>query len=202
MPQPPFVYLASASPRRRELLTQIGVQWSLLPTEVDESSRPVEDPVVYVTRLALAKARDALARVPVGHPAPVLAADTAVVARGELLGKPAGEADCRRMLSLLSGTVHEVFSAVAVISSRGESTALNCTEVVFREISDEEISAYWASGEPADKAGAYGIQGIGAIFAREIRGSYSGVMGLPLFETAALLAQHGMAPLVAPGRAG
>jgi septum formation protein len=194
----PFVYLASASPRRRELLTQIGVQWSLLPTDLDESSRPGENAAAYVSRLAVAKARDAHARVPPGRPAPVVAADTAVVIRGELLGKPAGERDCRRMLELLSASVHEVFSAVAVVSSRGESTALSRTEVVFREIGDAEIGAYWATGEPADKAGAYGIQGLGAIFVREIRGSYSGVMGLPLFETAALLAQHGVAPLPVP----
>jgi septum formation protein len=197
----PFVYLASASPRRRELLAQIGVTWALLPGEVDESSRPGEDAAGYVSRVAVAKARDAFARVPPSRPAPVLAADTAVVIGGELLGKPADEADGRRMLRLLSAAVHEVFSAVAVISSRGESTAVSRTAVAFRELSEDEIRAYWATGEPADKAGAYGIQGHGAVFVREICGSYSGVMGLPLFETAALLAQHGVAPLGALGQA-
>jgi septum formation protein len=194
-PPAPFVYLASASPRRRELLAQIGVRWVLLPTDVDEASLPGEAPAGYVDRLALAKARDAFARMPPGRPAPVVAADTAVVIGGQLLGKPAGEADCARMLRLLSGAVHEVFSAVAVLSAQGESCALSRTEVEFRDIAADEIAAYWRSGEPADKAGAYGIQGLGAVFVRAIRGSYSGVMGLPLFETAALLAGHGLAPL-------
>jgi septum formation protein len=199
-PAAPFVYLASGSPRRRELLAQIGVRWALLPTDVDEASLPGEAPAGYVDRLALAKARDAFARVPPERPAPVVAADTAVVIGGQLLGKPAGEADCARMLRLLSGAVHEVFSAVAVLSAQGESCALSRTEVEFREIAADEIAAYWRSGEPADKAGGYGIQGLGAVFVRAIRGSYSGVMGLPLFETAALLAGHGLAPLALQGR--
>lgn len=194
-----FVYLASASPRRRELLTQIGVSWELLPAAIDETARPGEPAPDYVGRLALAKCRDALARMPAERPAPLLAADTAVVIRGELLGKPASEADCRRMLGLLSGAVHEVFSAVCVISRQGESIALSRSEVAFRDINSEEIGAYWRSGEPVDKAGGYGIQGLGAVFVREVRGSYSGVMGLPLFETAALLGAHGIAPLGAPG---
>ena len=196
-----FVYLASASPRRRELLSQIGVRWELLPAAIDETARPGEPAPDYVGRLALAKCRDALARMPAGRPAPILAADTAVVIRGELLGKPTGEADCRRMLSLLSGTVHEVFSAVCVISRQGESVTLSRTEVAFRDIDAGEIGPNWRSGEPADKAGGYGIQGLGAVFVREVRGSYSGVVGLPLFETAALLGAHGVALLGAPGEA-
>jgi septum formation protein len=195
IPQQPFVYLASASPRRRELLQQIGVAWELLVTDVDEACRPGEAATAYVERVALDKARAALERVPPARPAPVLAADTAVVIGGTLLGKPVDAADARRMLGLLSGTVHEVFSAVAVISARGESIAVSRTEVGFRDLGEEEIDAYWATGEPADKAGAYGIQGLGAVFVREIRGSYSGVMGLPLFETAGLLARHGITPL-------
>ena len=194
-----FVYLASASPRRRELLSQIGVSWELLPAEIDETARPGEPAPDYVRRLALAKCRDARARMPAGRPAPILAADTAVVIHGELLGKPASEADCRRMLGLLSGAVHEVFSAVCVISRQGESVTLSRTEVVFRDIDAREIAAYWRSGEPADKAGGYGIQGLGAVFVREVRGSYSGVVGLPLFETAALLGEHGVALAGAPG---
>jgi septum formation protein len=193
-----FVYLASGSPRRRELLTQIGVRWRLLPAGVDESPRAGEAAENYVSRLAFAKARDALARVPPDCPAPVLAADTVVVAHGQLLGKPTGEADCRRMLELLSGRAHEVFSAVAVVSERGESGAMSRTEVLFRQLGAEEITAYWRSGEPADKAGAYAIQGLAGIFVREIRGSYSGVMGLPLFETAMLLGRHGLR-LLSPG---
>lgn len=187
-----FVYLASASPRRRELLTQIGVAWRLLVVTVDEAARAGEPPAAYVARLAVAKARAALPGMPAARPAPVLAADTAVVVGGEVLGKPVDEADGRRMLALLSGRVHEVFSAVAVISSRGESAAVSRTEVAFREIGAAEAAAYWQSGEPGDKAGGYAIQGFGAIFVREIRGSYSGVMGLPLFETAMLLAGHGV----------
>ena len=195
-----FVYLASASPRRRELLTQIGVRWELLPAEVDETARSGEPAPEYVGRVALAKARHALARMPAPRPAPILAADTAVVIGGELLGKPASAADCHRMLGLLSGTVHQVFSAVCVISCQGESVAVSRSEVAFRDISADEIGAYWRSGEPADKAGGYGIQGLGAIFVRELRGSYSGVMGLPLFETAALLGAHGIASLAGQGR--
>lgn len=190
-----FVYLASASPRRRELLTQIGVRWELLPGEADEATRGGEAAADYVRRVALAKARDAFARIPAGRPAPVIAADTTVAIGAELLGKPASEADCRRMLTRLSGAVHEVFSAVCVVSARGESVAVNRSEVAFRDIAPAEIDAYWRSGEPADKAGGYAIQGLGAVFVREIRGSYSGVMGLPLFETAALLDEHGISVL-------
>ncbi|GMW07055.1 MAG: Maf family protein [Gammaproteobacteria bacterium] len=191
-PSPPsFVYLASASPRRRELLRQIGVQWQLLPARIDESSRAGEAAADVARRLALDKAREAASRVPPDRPAPVLAADTVVTVAGELLGKPADEADGMRMLRLLSGRTHEVFSAVAVISGDSETQAVSRTEVVFRKLAAEEISAYWRSGEPADKAGGYAIQGLGAMFVRGIRGSYSGVMGLPLFETAELLVRHG-----------
>ncbi len=187
-----FVYLASASPRRRELLTQIGVSWEFLDARADETRRRGEGPPEYVRRVALAKARDAFARLPRGRPGPVLAADTTVAIGAEVLGKPADETECRRMLGLLAGAVHEVFSAVCVISGRGESIAISRSEVAFRDISPREIDAYWLSGEPADKAGGYAIQGLGAIFVREIRGSYSGVMGLPLFETATLLGEHGI----------
>ncbi len=195
---PSFVYLASASPRRRELLSQIGVRWQLLPATVEESNRAGEAAAELARRLALDKARDAARRVAQDSPAPVLAADTVVAVGGELLGKPLDEADAQRMLCLLSGRTHEVFSAVAVVSGRGETHSVSRTEVVFRTLSSEEIAAYWASGEPRDKAGGYGIQGIGSIFIREIRGSYSGVMGLPLFETAELLARHGLCVLSSP----
>jgi septum formation protein len=195
----PFVYLASASPRRRELLAQIGVRFELLPAELDEAARPGEKAADYVSRLALAKCRQARARTPPARPAPVLAADTAVVVGTEILGKPGSEADCRRMLGLLSDTVHEVLSAVCVGSGRGESLTVSRSEVEFREITAEEIGAYWLSGEPRDKAGGYAIQGLAAVFVREIRGSYSGVMGLPLFETATLLRAHGVELLRAGG---
>ncbi len=193
----PFVYLASASPRRRELLTQIGLRWEQLPVSLDERRRPDEAPADYVRRLALAKAGAARVAASASGLAPVVAADTAVVVDEQVLGKPGGEADCARMLGLLSGRVHQVLTAVAVVSRRGETVALSCSEVVFREISEAEMAAYWRTGEPVDKAGSYAIQGVGAIFVREIRGSYSGVMGLPLFETAALLREHGVALLPA-----
>jgi septum formation protein len=198
-PDMPFVYLASASPRRRQLLDQIGVRWAAAPADVDETSRPGEPAAEYVSRLALAKARAARARTAAAAAVPVLAADTAVVINGQLLGKPASELECRRMLGSLAGAVHVVFTAVAVISPRGESVALSRSEVAFRDITAEEMGAYWSTGEPADKAGGYGIQGMGAIFIRELRGSYSGVMGLPLFETAALLREHGVPLLTTRG---
>ncbi len=192
---PPRVYLASASPRRRALLAQIGVGCIVEPAGIDESAQPGEDVEAYVQRLALAKARLVWARVASSLPHPVVAADTAVVVGGEILGKPADLPDCRRMLGLLSGSVHAVLTALAVISAAGETCALSRSEVAFRVLSPSEIDAYWASGEPADKAGGYAIQGLGAIFIRELRGSYSGVMGLPLFETAGLLERHGVFPV-------
>lgn len=191
----PLVYLASASPRRRELLTQLGLRWALVPAVVDETRQAGEAPADYVRRLALGKARAARGRVPAAAVAPVVAADTTVVVDEEVLGKPTDEADAVRMLRLLSGRAHQVLTAVAVASARGESVALSASEVSFRAIATAEAAAYWRSGEPADKAGGYAIQGRGAIFVRELRGSYSGVVGLPLFETAALLAGHGVSVL-------
>lgn len=190
--QSAFVYLASASPRRRELLGSIGVCCEAIGTDIDESVLAAERPAAYVERLALAKARAARMRHPRVRQAPLLGADTAVVIDGEILGKPADLADARRMLGLLSGRTHEVWSAVAVVSERGEDVAVSRTAVVLRVLSAAEIDAYWQSGEPADKAGAYAIQGRGAIFVSEIHGSYSGVVGLPLFETAQLLSRHGV----------
>lgn len=189
-----FVYLGSASPRRRELLAQLGLRAEIVPADVDESAVTGERAADYVSRLALAKARAARGRLP-ALSSPLVAADTAVVLNDELLGKPADERDFRRMLALLSGATHQVFTAVAVVSARGESVALSRSEVEFRHIEAAEIAEYWRTGEPADKAGGYGIQGLGAVFVRELRGSYSGVMGLPLFETAELLAAHGIAVL-------
>lgn len=186
-----LIYLGSTSPRRRELLAQIGVRYELVEVDIDEAPRAGEAPGAYVQRIALAKARTARDRAPRPY-APVLAADTVVVRGGERLGKPASEADCMRMLRLLSGAVHEVYTAVAVLSVRGESVAVNRSEVELRELAADEIAAYWRSGEPVDKAGGYAIQGLGAIFVRDLRGSYSGVMGLPLYETAELLRAHGM----------
>jgi len=210
-----FVYLASASPRRRQLLSQIGVPFQLLNVEVDESLGAGEAAERYVLRLAQAKAAAGLSRrmaVPHGAAAgvatpcmatpgaPVLGADTAVVAGGAILGKPADCADAERMLGLLSGRTHEVLTAVALANDDGVLTQLSRSEVTFREITPEEAREYWNTGESRDKAGAYAIQGYGAVFVSGLRGSYSGVMGLPLFETAQLLRAAGL-PCWAKGTA-
>jgi septum formation protein len=181
-----FIYLASASPRRRELLAQLGLDCEVVPVDIDETHRAGESGRAYVRRLALAKARTAMARID-GLEAPVLAADTAVVLGERILGKPVNEAGARRMLADLAGRAHDVYSAVAVRNGDFEEVAVSCSRVQFRAISAKEIAAYWQTGEPRDKAGAYAIQGIGAVFITSLEGSYSGVMGLPLFETAQLL---------------
>ena len=177
-------------------MAQLGVSCRIIVTAIDESRLSGEAPRDYVTRVSLAKARDGLHRA-ADPSALVLAADTIVVYRGEFFGKPAGEAEAVAMLSRLSGATHEVWSGVAVAGAAREATACNRSEVSFRPVSADEIAAYWASGEPRDKAGAYAIQGLGAIFVSELRGSYSGVMGLPLFETAKLLGEFGVGVLPA-----
>ena len=185
------LFLASASPRRRELLAQLGLRVRQLVVGVDETPRPDEDPAAYVQRLAHAKASAGLAQRPAGVQLPVLGADTAVVIDGRILGKPAGREQALEMLGLLSGRVHEVLSAVAV-GKEAVEVRLNRSRVRFRSLSDAERQAYWETGEPADKAGAYAIQGLGALFVTELHGSYSGVMGLPLYETAELLRRAGI----------
>lgn len=186
----PFVYLASASPRRQELLTQLGVTFRLLPVAVDEVARSDESAADLVCRLASAKALAGIAARP--DPAvPVIAADTSVALGAELFAKPADEADAIRILSRLSGRTHSVFTAVAVADGERERVELSRSEVTFRTLTAAEISAYWRTGEPADKAGAYAIQGRGAQFITDLHGSYSGVMGLPLFETSRLLSLFG-----------
>jgi len=187
-----FVYLASASPRRRQLLSQIGVPFQVLNVDVDESIAAGEDAQRYVLRLARAKAAAGLARRHAARHAPVLGADTAVVAGGAILGKPADCADAERMLGLLSARTHEVLTAVALATDDGVLSHLSRSEVTFREITSEEARDYWNTGESRDKAGAYAIQGYGAVFVSGLRGSYSGVMGLPLFETANLLRAAGV----------
>jgi len=181
-----IVYLASASPRRQELLTQLGVRFEVLPVAVDEEPRAGEGAADLVCRLASAKALAGVAarREPA---VPVVAADTTVALGAELFGKPLDQADAARMLGRLSGRTHAVFTAVAVADGQRERVELSRSEVTFRTLGADEIAAYWRTGEPADKAGAYAIQGCGAQFIAELRGSYSGVMGLPLFETARLL---------------
>jgi septum formation protein len=186
-----WIYLASASPRRRELLGQLGVQCRLAPGSVDEARYPGESGEDYVRRLALSKGRAALKSL--GQTAvPVLAADTAVIAGEDILGKPVDEADARRILTRLSGSTHEVCTGVVVFQGPVENVAVSRSQVRFRALSADEITAYWRTGEPRDKAGAYAIQGLGAVFVEELTGSYSGVMGLPLFETARLLESAGV----------
>jgi septum formation protein len=186
-------YLASASPRRRQLLQQLGLRFEVLPAEVDETPLPGEAPRDYVVRVARLKVQDITARLRKRRLSrPVLAADTAVVLDGAILGKPRDRAEGLGMLARLAGRRHQVLSAVALLSDGALTSALSESEVQFRGISPDEAAAYWDSGEPQDKAGGYGIQGLGALFVERLEGSYSGVMGLPLFETAALLQTVGV----------
>jgi septum formation protein len=191
------VYLASRSPRRRELLRQIGVGFESLllrdgrdrTPDVDETPLAGEAPDDYVQRVCRAKAETGWQRLMERRlrPLPVLAADTTVCIDNEIFGKPASPDDARRILRTFSGREHRVLTAVAVQSAQRQELALSESFVHFRDLTDEEIAAYVATGEPMDKAGAYGIQGHAAAFIPEIRGSYTGIMGLPLFETARLL---------------
>jgi septum formation protein len=189
-----LIYLASASPRRSALLNQIGVPHRVQPVDVDETARGDEAADHYVRRLAVLKAEALWHKLAAAHGcagAAVLGADTAVVLDDEILGKPRDEQDCLRMLKLLSARTHQVFTAVALRASDGCQSRVNVSEVTFRKLADEEIQRYWRSGEPADKAGAYAVQGRAALFIERIAGSYSGIMGLPLFETGELLAAVG-----------
>lgn len=188
----PHLYLASASPRRRELLRQIGVRYRLLRLAVDETPLAEESPHAYVARLALLKARSGCARLGRRLPAPVLGADTAVVVEGAIFGKPRDRADGLAMLARLSGREHQVLSAVALATAERDAVRVQDSRVRFRALTPAECLAYWDSGEPQDKAGGYGIQGRAAAFIVELQGSYSGVMGLPLFETAELLREFGV----------
>jgi septum formation protein len=188
-----FVYLASASPRRRELLRQIGVSFRLIGAELDETPMAGEAPAGYVSRLALAKADAGWQRSRDFGDAPVLAADTAVVLDGRILGKPQDKTDAATMLLELSGRTHQVLTAVAVRSAAGNEIKISESLVAFRPVDAAEAAAYWNTGEPRDKAGGYAIQGYAAVFIADLKGSYSGVMGLPLFETAALLNAAGVA---------
>lgn len=186
----PLIYLASASPRRSALLAQIGVAHRVAPVAVDESVAGAEAPEKYVTRLAALKADTLWQNLAEDQRLPVLGSDTSVVVDRAILGKPADESDCLRMLQLLSGRTHQVHTAVAVRSAVGSEVRLSVSDVTFRDLTEAEMRAYWRTGEPADKAGGYAIQGRGAVFIRHIAGSYSGIMGLPLFETAELLSAH------------
>ena len=197
----PRIYLASRSPRRRELLAQIGVRFELLmfrgvpreDPEVDEAVLSGERPEDYVVRVTLAKAHAGVRRIRERHliSHPVLAAATSVEIDGQVIGKPEHEADAVAILQRLSGRSHRVLTAVALSGEGRTEHLLSISEVRFRALEPAEIRRYVASGEPLDKAGAYGIQGRAAIFVEEIKGSYTGIMGLPLYETALLLRRYG-----------
>ena len=186
------IYLASASPRRRELLEQIGVAYQLLSVEVDETPKPAELPADYVCRLALEKARAGWQQVKNSDSKPVLGADTAVAINGLILGKPVDKAHAIEMLMSLSGQTHQVLSGIALVAENQQKTLLNTSLVTFRDLSKAECEAYWHTGEPVDKAGSYAIQGRAAMFISALSGSYSGVMGLPLYETTELLQNVGV----------
>lgn len=181
------LHLASSSPRRRELLKTLCSEFTHGGADVDERRRANEGAADMVLRLAVKKAQAALAFDGV-----ILAADTAVALGEQVFGKPRSQSEALEMLGELSGRTHQVFTGVAVARDGAISTAMSASEVVFRDIDPAERAVYWQSGEPRDKAGSYAIQGLGAVFVRELRGSYSGVVGLPLYETAELLTQAGI----------
>lgn len=190
------IVLASASPRRLELLEQIGVHALVKPVDAEEIPLAGEAPLAFVQRLAMEKARLGFeAMIEHGTELPVLGSDTIVELDGEVFGKPADAEQARLMLAKLSGRVHHVHTAVAIKTSEAEYSALSSSQVEFAELSTEAINAYVATGEPLDKAGSYAIQGIAAQFVKDLHGSYSGVMGLPLFETTGLLAKAGVKTL-------
>lgn len=187
------LYLASRSPRRAQLLDQIGIAHEVVAADVDEVHRAGERPITYVERIARTKAQAgaAVTGVPASTEGLVLGADTAIALQGRILGKPWGAEEIRAWLLALSGRCHEVLSAVAVTDGNRIETRLNRTAVTLRVIEPEEIEAYMATGEPEGKAGGYAIQGRGAVFVEHLAGSYSAVMGLPLFETEQLLRSFG-----------
>ena len=184
----PRILLASASPRRAELLRQVGIAHAVRPVDVDESVRADEAPAAYVLRLAEAKAAALWRQLAPGERRPVLAADTTVALEGEIFGKPGSLAEARTMLGRLSGRTHAVHTAIALLHAQGSAARVSSSTVTFRELTPAEIDWYWRTGEPADKAGGYAVQGRAAAFISHIAGSYSGIMGLPLFETWELLA--------------
>ena len=187
----PVVCLASVSPRRRELLAQIGVPHTVIGADIDEAVISGEVPGDYVMRMARQKAVAVRDR---GERLPVLAADTTVVLDDVIFGKPRDRSDGIAMLEKLSGRMHEVLTAVALADSSGVALRLSVSSVRFRALTLEECAAYWETGEPRDKAGGYAVQGAAAVFIESLSGSYSGVMGLPLFETAELLREAGVFP--------
>ena len=191
MNRSPHVYLASSSPRRQELLTQIGIGYTLLHAGIDETQFPGEPADNYVRRVALEKVRAGRALLSGDPGSPVLGADTAVVVDDSVMGKPRDRHEGIEMLLTLSGRSHQVLSAVALAAGR-EAVRLSASRVTFRVLTRAQCAAYWDTGEPHDKAGGYAIQGRGAVFVSRLEGSYSGVMGLPVYETAELLQEFGI----------
>jgi len=185
--------LASQSPRRKELLKQLGFQFSVLASDIDETVNGSETAYEYVLRLAKQKAQHVLKSLSVTEQkvSYVLGSDTSVVINGNILGKPESEADCLKTLSLLSNNQHQVLTAIALASKSGVIGEVITTDVTFKALTKQEIQAYWLTGEPQDKAGSYGIQGIAGQFVKNINGSYSAVVGLPLYETGQLLNDAG-----------
>lgn len=189
--------LASQSPRRKDLLAQLGYRFQCLPADIDESIQAGESAEQYVARLAFEKA-NVIAKCYVedkndtGENVTVLGSDTSVVYQQKILGKPESLEDCHAILGMLSGHVHQVITSVALIQRKRSEIVIVSTDVDFKTLSYEEIDRYWQTGEPQDKAGAYGIQGIGGQFVKKINGSYSAVVGLPLYETSQLLTSFGV----------
>jgi septum formation protein len=192
--RPAMLYLASQSPRRRELLQQLGVAYQVLDVDVPEQRAAGESPEAYVSRVARDKAQAGLALLGEGGGAVVLGSDTEVVLDGEVFGKPAGAEQAAAMLRRLSGRSHAVVSAVWCVDARRAGCEVCVSTVRFASLDEATIAAYVATGEPFGKAGAYAIQGRGAALVEHLEGSYSGVMGLPLFETARLLRSFGVVP--------
>lgn len=190
------VVLASASPRRTALLKQLGIEHTIMPVDIDESAIALESPEAQVQRLAEQKAQAAISRLQCNKQCfdntVVLASDTLIAFNGKSLGKPVDKADSKRILTLLSGNEHEVLTAISVATASSQRTQTITTKVLFAPLTDSQIDAYWETGEPADKAGSYAIQGIGGQFVKAINGSASAVVGLPLYETKQLLSEFGV----------
>jgi len=187
-----FIYLASKSPRRQELLRQIGISFGVFACDIDESLKARESPLSFVKRLAAKKAEAAIAYHYLDDRYPVLAADTIVVLSDKIFGKPKDKNDAKQMLTQLSGQIHEVYTCVAIYQKDTLKTDVDISQVSFRKLSDRDINCYLQSKEYEDKAGAYAIQGLAAIFVNQLVGSYSGVMGLPLSMTSQLLGHFGI----------
>ena len=188
----PQIILASTSPRRRQLLSQLGLEFTVAVQDIDEIQHPGEVPIDFVRRMAIEKVQAAQAELTNEATSLVIGGDTVVVFKGSVLGQPEDKEDGLRMLRLLSGKAHSVLTAVVVATLDKKRVSVSESKVKICRISEQEAEAYWQSREPVDKAGAYGIQGLGAVFVKTLHGSYSGVMGLPLYETAKLLSEFGI----------